>query len=111
MALEAPTTPPFYSPWPDRLRQAAIILLVAAFGLAVLVILGELSPLRASVVFACIAAASLVLFVIAAILAKGPWTLIAIAVLFALALQRMQRFSRHYAMELFIQFLQVEKGP
>src|SRR6202000_1938150 len=60
MALEAPTPPPFYSPWPDRLRQAAIILLVAAFGLAVLVILGELSPLRASVVFACIAAASLV---------------------------------------------------
>jgi two-component system phosphate regulon sensor histidine kinase PhoR len=60
MALEAPTTPPFYSPWPDRLRQAAIILLVAAAGLAVLVILGELSPLRASVFFACIAAASLV---------------------------------------------------
>src|ERR1700760_3765516 len=60
MALEAPTTSSFYSPWPDRLRHSAIILLAAAFALAVVVVLGELSPLRASAVFACIAAAALV---------------------------------------------------
>jgi two-component system, OmpR family, phosphate regulon sensor histidine kinase PhoR len=60
MALDAPTTSSFYSPWPDRLRHSAIILLVAAFALAVLVVLGELSPLRASAVFICIAAAALV---------------------------------------------------
>jgi two-component system, OmpR family, phosphate regulon sensor histidine kinase PhoR len=60
MALEAPIAPSFYSPWPDRLRHSAIILLVAAFALAVLVVLGELSPLHASAVFACIAAAALV---------------------------------------------------
>ena len=60
MALEAPTTPPFYSPWPDRLRHSAIILLAAAFALSVVVVLGELSPLHASAVFACIAAAALV---------------------------------------------------
>lgn len=59
MAIEAPSSP-FYSPWPDRLRHSAIILLVAGLALAVLVALDELSPLRASVVFACIAAAALV---------------------------------------------------
>ena len=59
MAIEAPSSP-FYSPWPDRLRHSAIILLVAGLALAVLVGLDELSPLRASVVFACIAAAALV---------------------------------------------------
>ena len=60
MALEAPTTPSFYSPWPDRLRHSAIILLAAAFALSVVVVLGELSALHASAVFACIAAAALV---------------------------------------------------
>src|SRR5690348_13339672 len=60
MALDAPTTSSFYSPWPDRLRHSAIILLVAAFALAVVVVLGELSPLRASAIFICIAAAALV---------------------------------------------------
>src|SRR6202051_122193 len=59
MAIDAPSSP-FYSPWPDRLRHAAIILLAAGLALAVLVALGELSPLRASTVFACIAAAALV---------------------------------------------------
>jgi two-component system phosphate regulon sensor histidine kinase PhoR len=59
MALEASTSS-FYSPWPDRLRHSAIILLAAGLALAVLVALGELSPLRASMVFACIAAAALV---------------------------------------------------
>jgi two-component system, OmpR family, phosphate regulon sensor histidine kinase PhoR len=51
---------PFYSPWPDRLRHSAIILLVAGLALSVLVAFGELSPLRAVVVFACIGAAALV---------------------------------------------------
>jgi two-component system phosphate regulon sensor histidine kinase PhoR len=61
MALDAPTTPPsFFSPWPDRLRHSAIILLAAALSLSVLVGLDELSPIRAAVVFACIAAAALV---------------------------------------------------
>ena len=44
MAMDAPPSS-FYSPWPDRLRHSAIILLVAALALAVLVVLGELSPL------------------------------------------------------------------
>jgi two-component system, OmpR family, phosphate regulon sensor histidine kinase PhoR len=48
------------SPWPDRLRHSAIILLAAGFSLAVVVILGELSALRALTIFACIAAAALV---------------------------------------------------
>jgi two-component system, OmpR family, phosphate regulon sensor histidine kinase PhoR len=61
MALDAPTTPSsFFSPWPDRLRHSAIILLAAALSLAVLVTLDELTPIRAAVVFACIAAAALV---------------------------------------------------
>ena len=49
-----------FSPWPDRLRHAAIILLAAAMALSVLVAFGELSPVRAVAVFACIAAAALV---------------------------------------------------
>ncbi|KJC57166.1 ATPase [Bradyrhizobium sp. LTSPM299] len=49
-----------FSPWPDRLRHAAIILLAAALALSVVVALGELSPVRACAVFACIAAAALV---------------------------------------------------
>ncbi|MBU6456598.1 MAG: two-component sensor histidine kinase [Bradyrhizobium sp.] len=60
MALEAPTTSSFYSPWPDRLRHSAIVLLAAAFALTVVVVLGELSLLRASAIFVCIAAAALV---------------------------------------------------
>jgi two-component system phosphate regulon sensor histidine kinase PhoR len=61
MALDAPTTPSsFFSPWPDRLRHSAIILLAAALSLSVVVGLDELSPLRAAVIFACIAAAALV---------------------------------------------------
>src|ERR1700761_7799053 len=59
MAIEASPSS-FYSPWPDRLRHSAIILLAAGMALAVLVVFGELSPLRASAVFACIAAAALV---------------------------------------------------
>ncbi len=50
----------FFSPWPDRLRHAAIILLAAALALSVTVALGELSLVRACAVFVCIAAAALV---------------------------------------------------
>ena len=59
MAIEAPSSSSF-SPWSDRLRNSAIILLVAGLALAVLVALDGLSPLRAGVVFACIAAAALI---------------------------------------------------
>ena len=60
MALDAPTSSSFFSPWPDRLRHSAIILLAAALSLSVLVALDELSLVRAVVVFVCIAAAALV---------------------------------------------------
>src|SRR5471032_729136 len=50
----------FFSPWPDRLRHSAIILLAAGLALAFLVTFGELSLLRAAAVFVCIAAAALV---------------------------------------------------
>jgi two-component system phosphate regulon sensor histidine kinase PhoR len=50
----------FFSPWPDRLRHSAIILLAAALSLAVVVVLGELSMIRAIAIFACISAAALV---------------------------------------------------
>jgi hypothetical protein len=52
-----------------------------------------------------VAAAMLVLLVVAAILGKGAWVLVGLAVLFALALQRMHRFYRLYAIELFVQLL------
>jgi two-component system phosphate regulon sensor histidine kinase PhoR len=61
MAIDAPSSSSsFFSPWPERLRHSALILVVAAAALAVLVIANELSPLRASAVFVCIAAAALV---------------------------------------------------
>ena len=50
----------FYSPWPDRLRHSAIILLAAGLALTVLVAFGELSLVRAAAVFICIGAAALV---------------------------------------------------
>ena len=62
MAIEAPSSSSssIFSPWPDRLRNSAFILAVAAAALAFLVFFGELSPLRAGVAFICIAAAALV---------------------------------------------------
>jgi len=62
MALDAPSDTPLsiFTPWPDRLRHSAIILLAAALALGGLVLLDELLPLRALVVFLCIAAAALV---------------------------------------------------
>src|SRR5213592_658723 len=59
MAIDAPSST-FFSPWPDRLRHSAIILLAAGLALAVLVAFSELSLLRAVAVFICIAAAALV---------------------------------------------------
>ena len=60
MAMDAPSTPYFFSPWPDRLRHSALILLAAALALSVLVARGELLPVGAAAVFVCIAAAELV---------------------------------------------------
>jgi two-component system phosphate regulon sensor histidine kinase PhoR len=60
MAIEAPTTSSPFSLWPDRLRHSALVLAVAAVALATLVVLDELSVLRAGTVFICLAAAALV---------------------------------------------------
>jgi two-component system, OmpR family, phosphate regulon sensor histidine kinase PhoR len=46
--------------WPDRLRQSAFILAVAAVALSILVLFDELSLLRAGTVFICLVAAALV---------------------------------------------------
>ncbi len=59
MAVEA-SPPTLFSPWPDRLRHSAIILLVAGLALVALVMFGELSPTRAGIAFVCIAGAALV---------------------------------------------------
>src|SRR6202161_2674577 len=56
----APAPSSFYSPWPDRLRHSAIILLAAAMALSAVVGFGELPLVRAAAVFICIAAAALV---------------------------------------------------
>jgi len=61
MAIDAPpSSSSLFSPWPERLRHSAIVLLVAALALSVLVVFDGLSPLRAATAFACIAAAALV---------------------------------------------------
>jgi two-component system phosphate regulon sensor histidine kinase PhoR len=59
MAVEA-SPPSLFSPWPDRLRHAAIILLAAGLALVALVVFGELTPLHALMAFACVAGAALV---------------------------------------------------
>jgi two-component system, OmpR family, phosphate regulon sensor histidine kinase PhoR len=59
MAIDE-TPSSFFSPWPDRLRHSAIVLLAAGMALTALVVFGELSPVRAAAVFVCIAAAALV---------------------------------------------------
>src|SRR5260370_31801756 len=58
MALDASSS--VFSPWPDRLRHSAIILLAAGMALTVLVAFGELLLVRAVAVFICIGAAALV---------------------------------------------------
>src|SRR4029079_6188314 len=60
MAIDDSSSSSIFAPWPDRLRHSAIILLAAGLALAVLVVFGELSPVRAAAVFVCIAAAALV---------------------------------------------------
>ena len=59
MAVEASSTTVF-SPWPDRLRHSAIVLLVAGLALLALVLSGELSAQRAVIAFVCITGAALV---------------------------------------------------
>jgi two-component system phosphate regulon sensor histidine kinase PhoR len=49
-----------FTPWPDRLRHAAIVLLAAVLGLTALVTLGHLPLLHAAGLFALITAAALV---------------------------------------------------
>jgi two-component system phosphate regulon sensor histidine kinase PhoR len=60
MAIDDSSSSSFFSPWPDRLRHSAIILIAAGMALAALVTFGELSPIRAAAVFICIGAAALV---------------------------------------------------
>jgi two-component system, OmpR family, phosphate regulon sensor histidine kinase PhoR len=61
MAIDAPSSSSsFFSPWPERLRHSAVVLLVAGLALFLLAVFDELPPLRAAAVFACMAAAALV---------------------------------------------------
>src|SRR5438874_5032597 len=60
MAIDDSTSSSFDASWPDRLRHSAIILLAAGLALCALVLLADLSPVRAMAVFICIAAAALV---------------------------------------------------
>jgi two-component system phosphate regulon sensor histidine kinase PhoR len=49
-----------FSPWPDRLRHSALVLLAAGLALAALVLFGEIPAGLAAIVFFCIAGAALV---------------------------------------------------
>ena len=60
MAIDDSSPSSFYTPWPDRLRHSAIILLVAGLALCALVLLADLTLARAVAVFISIAAAALV---------------------------------------------------
>src|SRR6185295_13963339 len=53
-------SPSMFSPWADRLRHSAIILLAAGIALAALVLFGEIPAALAAAVFVCIAGAALV---------------------------------------------------
>ena len=55
-------------------------------------------------------AAFVVAFVLAIVAGKGATVLGVLAVLFLLALHRMHRYSRHYATELFVQFLALKSA-
>jgi hypothetical protein len=57
-----------------------------------------------------LAAAFVVAFVLAIVAGKGATVLGVLAVLFLLALHRMHRYSRHYATELFVQFLALKSA-
>lgn len=57
-------------------------------------------------------AASFLVLVVAAIVAGHGWCMIgALVVLFLLALQRMHRVSKHYALELFVQYILIGGAP
>src|ERR1700738_2028135 len=58
MAIHASSS--LFSPWPDRLRHSAIILLAAGLALAFVVASRGWLLLRSAAVFACIAAAAMV---------------------------------------------------
>lgn len=58
-----------------------------------------------------LAASFLALLIAAIVFAKGVYVIGALIVLFLLALQRMHRFGKHYALELFIQYLLVSDNP
>ncbi|MDI1264375.1 MAG: ATP-binding protein [bacterium] len=60
MAIDDSSSSSIFTPWPDRLRHSAIILLAAGLALSALVLLADLSLARAVAVFICIAAAALV---------------------------------------------------
>jgi two-component system phosphate regulon sensor histidine kinase PhoR len=59
MAIDEPSSS-FFSPWPDRLRHSAIILLAAGLALSVLVVFDDLAVVHAAAAFICIGAAALV---------------------------------------------------
>jgi hypothetical protein len=56
-----------------------------------------------------ISAAFLVTFILAIVAGKDPVILGTLAILFLLALHRMHRYSQHYAMELFVQYLALRR--
>src|SRR5712672_266538 len=60
MAIEDSSSSSIFAPWPDRLRHSAIILLAAGLALCALVVLADLSPAIAAIVFVCVAGAALV---------------------------------------------------
>jgi hypothetical protein len=64
----------------------------------------------ATVLMRGLAAAFVVAFVLAIVSGKGATVLGVLAVLFLLALHRMHRYSRHYAIELFVQFLALKSA-
>jgi len=58
-----------------------------------------------------LAAALLVLLIAAIVTAKGAIVIAILLALFVLAMQRMDRFGRRYALELFVQYLLVQNTP
>jgi two-component system phosphate regulon sensor histidine kinase PhoR len=60
MVINAPSSHEAPAPLSDRLRRSGLVLLAAAVALLSLVILGDVAPARALLVFLCIAGAALV---------------------------------------------------
>ena len=59
-AQEGQESPSLFASWPDRLRNAALVLLVAGMVLATLVMSGNLAIVHAAIAFVCIVGAALV---------------------------------------------------